>query len=462
MNDGNGLSQAVPFYWLRKGRVFTGGRFFWVRQGRPSCYPQGGRWGKYASAGTKYEYHEMGAPMNDFSFYSPTRIVFGKNALESIGSELGRIGCTKALIVYGGGSARAAGTLDRVEASLNAAGIAHVELGGVRPNPEITLVREGVELARFEKVDVIVPVGGGSVMDTAKAIALGAVYNGDVWDFFVHRATPTERIPVAAVPTLPASGSEASNSSVISNDAEHLKCGINTDLNRPVAAFMDPKLTYTLPPYQTAAGAVDIISHAMERFFSGEPAVPVTDHIACGIIRSVIECAPRALAQPDDYDARANLMWAGTLAHNGLAGCGVNVPGSRDGDWTCHGLEHELSALDTSITHGAGLAVIFPAWMRYVWREHPERFLTFAREVFDIEAVDGSDEAIEDAVTATIDELQEFFVSLGMPRTLGAFDVHEDDIERMIPGLTLNRGEVFGSFKQLTLDDARAIFRSAL
>lgn len=400
--------------------------------------------------------------MNDFSFYSPTRIVFGKTALEAIGPELSRAGYTKALIVYGGGSVVRTGTLDRVKASLDAAGIAHAELGGVRPNPDVSLARTGIELGRTEQVDVIVPVGGGSVMDSAKAIALGIPYEGDVWDFFVKRATPTTRIPVAAVPTIPASGSEASNSSVISNDAEHLKCGINTDLNRPIMAFMNPELTYTLPAYQTAAGAVDMITHVLERFFSGEPAVPVTDHIGCGIIRSVIECAPRALAHPDDYDARANLFWAGTIAHNGLAGCGTNVPGGRDGDWTCHGLEHELSALDTSITHGAGLAVIFPAWMRYVWRKHPERFLAFAEEVFDIEAVDETDEAVEDAVTATIDELQEFFVSLGMPRTLGELGVHEEDIERMIPGLTLNRGEVFGSFKQLTLDDARAIYRSAL
>lgn len=400
--------------------------------------------------------------MNDFSFYSPTRIIFGKTALETIGPELSHAGYTKALIVYGGGSVVRTGTLDRVKAPLDAAGIAHAELGGVRPNPDVSLVRAGIELGRTEHVDVILPVGGGSVMDSAKAIALGIPYEGDVWDFFVKRATPAARIPVAAVPTIPASGSEASNSSVISNDAEHLKCGINTDLNRPVMAFMNPELTYTLPAYQTAAGAVDMITHVLERFFSGEPAVPVTDCIGCGIIRTVIACAPRALEHPDDYDARANLFWAGTLAHNGLAGCGTNVPGGRDGDWTCHGLEHELSALDTSITHGAGLAVIFPAWMRHVWRAHPERFLAFAKEVFDIEAVDSTDEAVEDAVTATIDELQEFFVSLGMPRTLGELGVTEKDIERMIPGLTLNRGEVFGSFMQLTLDDARVIYRSAL
>ena len=413
--------------------------------------------------------------MNDFTFYAPTAVTFGRGACDRTGAVLAAAGYTRALIVYGQGSVVRTGTLDRVKASLDAAGIAHAELGGVRPNPEIGLVREGVALARRENVGVVLPVGGGSAMDAAKAIALGARYEGDVWDFFAKRATPTDRLPVACVVTIPASGSEASNSCVISNDAEHLKCGVNTDLNRPVIAIMDPELTFTLPPYQTAAGVTDMISHVMERFFSGEPGVPVTDYLACGLVRAAIEGAQRVQADPRDYDARANLMWVGTLAHNGLAGCGLNIPGKRDGDWTCHGLEHELSALDTSITHGAGLAVIFPAWMRYVWCAHPERFLAFGREVFGIEPVDpavddlsGVDEeitpkqAVTDAVEATIDELQSFFVSLGMPRTLGELGVHEDDIEKMMPGLKLNRGERFGSFKELTLDDARAIYRSAL
>ena len=268
--------------------------------------------------------------MNDFTFYSPTKIVFGRDAIDRTGEELAALGFTRALIVYGGGSVLRTGTLDRVKASLDARGIAYAELGGVRPNPEITSVREGIELARAERVDVVLPVGGGSAMDAAKPIALGACYDGDAWDFFAKRATPAQRIPVVAVPTIPASGSEASNSAVISNDAEHLKSGLNTDLNRPVLAIMDPTLTFTLPPYQTAAGVTDMIAHIMERFFSGEPAAPVTDNIACGIIRAVMDAAPRVLENPEDYDARANIMWAGTLAHNGLAGCGTNVPGGRD------------------------------------------------------------------------------------------------------------------------------------
>lgn len=408
--------------------------------------------------------------MNDFSFYSPTRFVFGRGVTDSVGSTLAEAGYKRALVVYGKGSVVRTGTLGRVLASLDAAGIEHVELGGVRPNPELGSVREGIELAREHDVDIVLPVGGGSAMDAAKAIAVGAVYEGDVWDFYRKRATPTGHIDVACVVTMPASGSEASDSSVISNDAEQLKCGLNTDLNRPVIAFMDPELTFTLPPYQTAAGVTDMIAHIMERFFSGEPAVPVTDNIACGLVRAVMEAAPRVMDDPEDYDARADIMWVGTLAHNGLAGCGLGIPGKRDGDWSCHGLEHELSALDASITHGAGLAVIFPAWMRYVWTEHPERFLEFGKQVFGIEPVDPEVDGIDIepelavgyAVEATIDELQGFFVSLGMPSTLGELGLEEKDVERLLPGLKITRGERFGTFKQLTIDDAREIYLSAL
>lgn len=413
--------------------------------------------------------------MNDFSFYSPTAVTFGRGACDRAGEVIAGAGFRRALVVYGQGSVVKTGTLDRVLASLDAAGVEHVELGGVRPNPEVTLVREGIELAREREIDVVVPVGGGSAIDAGKAIALGAPYDGDVWDFFRKRAVPAAALPVAVVLTIPASGSEASNSCVISNDAEHLKCGVNTDLNRPEIAIMDPELTFTLPAYQTAAGVTDMIAHIMERFFSGQPAVGVTDNIACGLVRAAIEAAGRIMEDPHDYDARAELMWIGTLAHNGLAGCGLGVPGGRDGDWSCHGMEHELSALDTSITHGAGLAVVFPAWMRHVWREHPERFLEFGRQVFGIEPVDPEIDdlseidqevtpelAVEYAVEATIDELQDFFVSMGMPRTLGELGIGEDDVEKLMPGLRLNRGERFGSFKALTLDDARAIYLSAL
>ena len=413
--------------------------------------------------------------MNDFSFYSPTAITFGRGVLDRVGGLVRERGYERVLVVYGGGSQVRSGALQRLVDALDAAEVAHTEIGGVRPNPEVGLIREGVKLARKAQAGAVVALGGGSVIDTAKAIALGVCYTGDVWDLFVKRAAPTASLPVVAIPTIPASGSEASDSAVISNDAEHLKCGLNTNLNRPVMAVMDPELTFTLPAWQTAAGVTDMISHVLERFFSGEGPAPATDYLACALVRAAMEEGPRALAEPDNYEARANLMWIGTLSHNGLAGCGINVPGGRDGDWTCHGLEHELSARDTRITHGAGLAVVIPAWMRYVWRSHPERFLLFGREVFGIEPVDPAvddlsdiDEEISperaehDAVEAIIDELQEFFVSLGMPRTLGELGITVDDIDALIAGLRQNRGEAFGSFQRLTLDDARAIYESAL
>lgn len=414
--------------------------------------------------------------MNDFNFYSPTRFVFGRGTCDRTGDAVAGAGHRRVLIVYGQGSVVRTGTLDRVRASLDRAGVTYLELGGARPNPDVSLAREGIELLRSEgNVDAVLAVGGGSVIDTAKAIALGACYAGDVWDLFSKRAAPERALPVDVVLTIPASGSEASDSCVLSNDELGMKCGLNTDLNRPVLAVMDPELTVTLPAYQTAAGVTDMISHVMERFFSGEPAVPVTDYLACGLIRAAIEAGERVMADPRDYDARANLMWTGTLAHNGIAGCGLGVPGKRDGDWTCHGMEHELSALDPKITHGAGLAVIFPAWMRYVWPAHPERFLTFAREVFGIEPVDPAvddlsdfdeevtpERAQADAITAAIDELQGFFVSLGMPRTLGELGITADDIDRLLAGLKQTRGERFGTFRELTLEDARAIYESAL
>lgn len=413
--------------------------------------------------------------MNSFTFASPTKFIFGAGTVDNIGEEAASLGYKRVLLVYGKGSVVRTGTLDRVKRSLDRAGVVHVELGGVRPNPELELVRMGIETARNESVDAVLPVGGGSAMDCAKAIALGAVYQGDVWDFWCKRAVPQACLPIIAVVTMPASGSEASNSCVITNDAEGRKCGCNSELIRPSAAILDPELTFTLPPYQTAAGATDIIAHIMERFFSGEGAVHVTDNIGCGIIRAVMDAAIKTLSNPQDFDARAEIMWAGTLAHNGLAGCGLGIPGKRDGDWSCHALEHELSALNPKIAHGAGLAVVFPAWMRYVWRSHPDRLLAFGKLVFGIEPVDpeaddlsGINEEItaeraqHDAIEVTIDELQGFFLSMGMPRTLNDLGITAQDIDRLVEGIRINKGETLGTFQQLSLDDVRAIYESAL
>jgi alcohol dehydrogenase YqhD (iron-dependent ADH family) len=399
--------------------------------------------------------------MNDFIFQSPTRFVFGRGYADKVGEEVAALGAKRVLLVYGGGSVVRTGLLARVTASLEAAGVTHAELSGVRPNPEVNQVRKGIELARAEKVDLVLAVGGGSAIDCSKAIAFGTPYQGDVWDFFSRKAAIGDCLPVACVLTIPAAGSEASASCVISNDSLNLKRGVNGDVFRPRVAILDPEVTFTLPQYQTAAGAVDIICHICERFFSSAGPVPVTDNISCGIIRAVIDAATTVTENPRDYDARATIMWSGTLAHNDLCGCGrASAPEKRAGGWESHGLEHEISAHRPEVTHGAGLAVILPAWMRYVWPANTERFLTFAQGVFDVEPVDETDEAIEDAITYAIDELQRFFVGLGMPRTLADLGLQPAEIDGWLETLRQNKGERFGELAPLTMDDARKIYLS--
>ena len=377
--------------------------------------------------------------MNNFTFYSPTKFVFGKGVTDSVGQTLAAEGFTSVLLVYGQGSVVKCGTLDRVKKSLEAAGIAYCELGGVRPNPEVNSLRKGIAIARENQVNLILAIGGGSAMDCAKGIGVGFDYEGDVWDFSCKKAPITHTLPVASVVTIPASGSEASDSCVISNDELHLKSGMNSDIIRPFMAFLDPELTFTLPPYQTAAGVTDIIAHILERYFSGVGAVPVTDNIAAGLIRAVMENGTKVMEEPENYEARANIMWAGTLAHNGIAGCGRGI-GGRVGDWSSHGLEHELSSLDPAITHGAGLACL----------------------LYTSDAADESEAAQVEAAKAGIEALQDYFASLGMPRTLAEFGIHEEDIEKMVPTLLQNKGEAFGAFKKITIEDACEIYRSAL
>lgn len=390
--------------------------------------------------------------MENFEFVSPTHFVFGRGAEEKVGAKLVERGAKRVLLHFGGSSAVKSGLIDRVKASLDAAGVEHVELGGVRPNPEIGLVREGVALCKEQGVDWILAVGGGSVIDSAKAIANGACIEEDVWELFVTKHPNPDVLPIAVVLTIPAAGSEASKNTVISNDELGMKTGYGNDAQRPKLAFLNPELTFTLPEYQTAAGITDMFAHLLERFFDDLGAVPVTDNLNLSLMKTVRAEAPRVLTEPENYDARANIMWAGMLCHQGYAGCG------RHEDWATHGLEHELSALNPAITHGAGLAVMFPAWMEYVYDANPARFAQYGREVFGL-ATTGDLDA--DALSA-IDETRAFFASLGMPTTLEELDVHEDDIEKMIPTLRANKGETFGSFKKLTMDDARAIYRLAL
>lgn len=394
--------------------------------------------------------------MENFEFVSPTHFVFGHDAEQQVGAKLAEAGAHTVLLHYGGGSAERSGLLERLRTSLANAGISYVELGGVRPNPEITLVREGVALCKQHNVDWVLAVGGGSVIDSAKAIAVGAHALCDVWDFFETKQQTTDVLPIAVVLTIPAAGSEASKNAVVSNDALGRKTGYANNAQRPRLAFLNPQLTFTLPPFQTAAGLTDMFCHLLERFFDDYGPVPVTDNLNLSLMKTIRAEAPRVLVDPENYDARANIMWAGMLCHQGLAGVG------RHEDWATHALEHELSAFDTTITHGAGLAVMFPAWMEYVHRENPARFAFYGREVFGL-ATCGDVEA--DALSA-IDETRNFFASLGMPTTLSELGFDEDRLEEaittMLPTLAQNKGTQFGSFKQLSLEDAAAIYRSAL
>lgn len=393
--------------------------------------------------------------MNNFMFYSPTKFFFGKGVADKTGPELKAFGATKVLLHYGKGSVVRSGLLDRVKKSLDGAGIAHVELGGVRPNPEVTLVREGIALARKEQIDFILCVGGGSVIDSAKAIAAGINYQGDIWDFY-HRGQDTESmlkdpVPVGTVLTIPAAGSEASAGSVLSNDELQLKNSFGSPRLRPKLAFMDPELTFTLPAYQTAAGITDMYAHLCERFFSNTGFVTVTDNIALALFKSVRAAALQVMRDPKDYEARANIMWAGTLCHNGLAGCG------RHEDWVTHALEHELSAHNTSVTHGAGLAVMFPAWMSYVYPANPERFALYGREVFGLTSTGDANKDAHNAIAET----QRFFTALGMPQTLDELGFTPADVDKFEATLEINKGAKFGSFTELTLEDARKIYLSA-
>lgn len=390
--------------------------------------------------------------MENFEFVSPTHFVFGRGVENRVGTQLAERGAKRVLLHFGGQSALRSGLIDRVKTSLSEAGIACVELGGVRPNPEITLVREGIALCKEQNLDWVLAVGGGSVIDSAKAIAVGACYEGDVWDFFETKSQTNDVLPIAVVLTIPAAGSEASKNTVISNDELGLKSGYGNNAQRPKLAFMNPELTFTLPPFQTAAGLTDMFCHLLERFFDDVGAVPVTDNLNLSLMKTVRAEAPRVLTDPENYDARANVMWAGMLCHQGLAGVG------RHEDWATHALEHELSALNPGITHGAGLAVMFPAWMEYVYTENPARFAFYGREVYGL-ATTGDIEA--DALSA-IDETRAFFASLGMPTTLDELGIEEADIEDMLPTLRENKGESFGSFKKLSLDDAREIYKIAL
>lgn len=390
--------------------------------------------------------------MQSFEFYSPTRFVFGKGTETQVGSLIRELGGTRVLLVYGGGSVKRSGLYDRVVASLDASGLSHCEISGVRPNPRSGLVYEGIELGRREGVDFVLPVGGGSAIDTAKAIALGIPYDGDFWDFYCGKTAPKTVLKHGVVLTIPAAGSEGSNSSVITQEDGMLKRGLSTDLNRPLFAVMNPELTYTLPPYQTACGIVDMLAHIMERYFTNTEHVDLTDRMAEALMQTIVRTAPEVMQNPDSYEARANIMWAGMLAHNNSVGVG------REQDWASHQIEHELSAL-YDCAHGAGLAVTFPAWMRYVYQHDVMRFAQFAVRVWgcDMDYRNPENTALEG-----IRRMEAFFSSIGMPVTFAQLGAKEEDIPALAAKVVRGPNGTTGHFVELDTPAIEAVLRLAV
>ena len=392
--------------------------------------------------------------MNDFEFESPTHFAFGRGAERRTGALVRAFGGTKALLHFGGGSVKANGAYDRVVASLEEAGVGFVPLGGVRPNPREALVREGIDLVRREKIDFILAVGGGSVIDSSKAIAFGALYDGDFADYTFGKDCKrppivTSALPVGAVLTIAAAGSEGSCNCVISLGPKNLKRTITGDRLRPRFAVMNPEFTMSLPPYQTACGLTDIFAHVVERYFTQTEGVLVTDELCEAVMRTVVAEGRAVMADPSDYTARANVMWAGTVAHNNICGVG------RAQDWSSHGIEHELSAL-YDCAHGAGLAVVMPAWMEYVMPAGVERFARFAARVWEVPAGDPADMAREG-----IARYRAWLGSIGMPTTFAELGARAEDIPRLAANLGLRDGQTLGSFRPLTTADVEAILRLA-
>ena len=391
--------------------------------------------------------------MNNFTFYSPTYFVFGKDQENHAGQYVKRFGGNKVLLHYGGGSVVRSGLLARVKASLEKEGISYVELGGAKPNPRSGLVYEGIALCRKENVDFVLAVGGGSAIDSAKAIAAGAVYDGDFWDFYCGK--PVEKaLPVGTVLTISAAGSEGSPDSVITKEEGMLKRGASGEALRPVFSILNPALTQTLPAYQTACGVTDIMAHLFERYFTNTKDVEVTDRVIEGLLMTMIHEAPKVIKNPDDYQARANIMWAGMLAHNNCCGVG------RDQDWASHCIEHELSAL-YDCAHGAGLAVIFPAWMQYNMNHDVMRFAQLASRVWGCPM---DFEHPEITAQQGIQALRQFLRSIGMPLTLREVGGKEEDIPYLAHTAAYGNGNggTLGGFVVLKEEDIAGIYRLAL
>ena len=392
--------------------------------------------------------------MKDFNYYAPTEVVFGEQSEEQVAQLVKKYGGTKVLVHYGGQSALKSGLLDKVCTLLREGGVEYITLGGVVPNPRLSLAQQGIELCRKEDVDFLLAVGGGSVIDSAKCIGYGVPYDGNVWDFYLGKATPTEMLPVACVLTIPAAGSEMSESSVITNEDGDVKLGYSNNLSRPKFAIMNPRRTFTLPPYQTAAGVTDMMMHTMERYFTKDDDMDFTTDVAEAMLRSIKNAVFAVLKNPEDYRYRAQIMWGGSLMHNGLTGCGITD------DWATHQLEHELSAMFDA-THGAGLAAIWPSWARYVMHENLSRFVRFAVNVMDVPN-DFTDP--EGTALKGIEAMERFYHAIGMPiniKELIGRDITDEEIKEMTRKCSRDYQHTSGQLKVLHADDMEAIYRMA-
>ena len=392
--------------------------------------------------------------MNDFTYFAPTKVVFGKGAEGQVGKLCKEQGATKVLVHFGGGSAKRSGLLDRVCAALEEEGLPYVTLGGVVPNPRLSLVYEGIELCRREGVDFLLAVGGGSVIDSCKAIGYGLANDFDVWELFDKKRAAAGCAPVGAVLTIAAAGSEMSDSTVITKDEGELKRGYNSNYCRCKFAVLNPELTYTLPEYQTACGVTDIMMHIMERYFVNVETMTVTDTMAEAVIRDVLRYGKAALEDPRDYRARAEIMWAGSLAHNGLL-----CAGGPNGDWASHQIEMELSGM-FGVAHGAGLAAIWGSWARYVLDQKPERFAQFAHRIFDLPQ---TGDPAADGLRG-VEAMEDYFRSIRMPvnlRELGVGELTEEQIDELAEKCTYFGRRTIGQFKVLGKEDIKAIYRMA-
>ena len=392
--------------------------------------------------------------MKDFNYYAPTEVVFGEQSEEQVAQLVKKYGGTKVLVHYGGQSAVKSGLLDNICGLLQEASIAFVKLGGVVPNPRLSLAQKGIDICRQEGIDFILAVGGGSVIDSGKCIAYGVPYEGNVWDFYLGKAEPKEMLPVASVLTIPAAGSEMSESSVITNEDGDVKLGYSNNLSRPKFAIMNPRRTFTLPPYQTAAGVTDMMMHTMERYFTKDDDMDFTTDIAEAMLRSIKDAVFAVLKDPEDYRYRAQIMWGGSLMHNGLTGCGVAD------DWATHQLEHELSGM-FDVTHGAGLAAIWPSWARYTMHENLRRFVRFAVNVMDVPNDFTNPEATAEK---GIQAMERFYHAIGMPiniKELIGRDITDAEIKEMPRKCSRDYTITCGALKVLKAEDMEAIYKMA-